>query len=231
MWMMAALAALWGGVSAAQGAATAPAAPAAPAAASSEAALRGARPMPADFEVLRQKTIFSREHVKPPERTYSRAPVEAAPPRPPVLIGVIKEDETEAGGEPRLRAVIETPSSGSLSEYHIGDVVPGEFGGTIRSITLDGAELSSADGGAVRQVKIGQNLQGGAAALGAPSSRARPASGSAGQTAGPAAGSGSAGAAASAATAEAPADGAAASESGMSVVERLRARRQQELAK
>jgi len=210
-----ALPTVWGAESAATMAGAAPAA--------TEAQERGPRPMPADFEVLRQKTIFSREHVKPPQRATSQTPVEAAPPRPPVLIGVIKEDEAAANGQPRLRAVIEFPSSGQVAEYHIGDAVPGEFGGTIGSITLDGAELSGGASAAVRQIKIGQNLQGGAAALGM--TAGRPASGGS-----PAGGSSPAGEAAVGGSAPA-APGGAAAESGMSMVERMRARRQQELAK
>ena len=157
-------------------------------------------PLPESYQVLRDKTMFARQHVKPRPLPRDTQPAAPAKPKPPVLVGILRE----RGGP---LAVFEWPSSGNVAGYHLGDTVNDEHGGKIVDITLDWAALAGAGDAQPRRINVGQDIQGQTAEM-----PAAPAA---------AASSGEAG---SASTTSGPAGA-------QSLLERMRARRQQELAK
>lgn len=119
------------------------------------------RALPTEFELLKRKSIFAREHsLRRPERTVSTstAPVSTVPRRPesPVLVGIVLD---EAGPV----AVLEMPETGQLSQLRVGESAPGA--GPVVEITLDSISVSQSEGQPPRVIVIGQDLRGEAAAL------------------------------------------------------------------
>jgi hypothetical protein len=173
--------------------------------------------LPVDYGVLTYKSIFAKDRrtSPPPVEVAGTQPAAAAPEPPavPVLVGVVLEDDGYV-------AFLEDPVSTKLTQLRLNDVLPNNAG-VVTNVTLDFIEYSAPHSHEAQRVLIGQNLAGVETSL---------SSGSASNTAEPGAGSDSTGSSAAAGTTSAT-PSAAPSGGSDSVLERLRRRRQQELAR
>jgi hypothetical protein len=83
------------------------------------------------------------------------------PPSLPMFVGAVDEEDSFVG-------FLLDPDSGQVTLIHVGDALPRAMG-VVRAITLDHMDVGSASAAAVRQIELGQNLQGAAPLTAAPS--------------------------------------------------------------
>jgi hypothetical protein len=172
------------------------------------------RSLPGEYVLLSRKSIFAsdrhayverpRDYREPPKTETAPAP----PPAVPVLVGVLIGDND-------LIAYIEDPDTGKLWPLAAGDPLPGTYG-TVVHVTLDDITIA-AEGGPEHRILIGQNLAGENAASRTLSSPSYSSSGSSASTS----------------TTAPAATGPALdpNEPGISIEEKMRRRRLQQLGK
>jgi hypothetical protein len=163
----------------------------------------GGRSLPADYDVLNRKSIFSKDRRRADRRSFdgNGGSFAVRPPQTPVFIGTVLEDDGFVG-------FIESPDSGQLVQIRRGDKLPNGLG-TVAELSLDFVDVAPEGDAqaAPRRVAIGQNLLGGVPAAPAATTQAAGAEG--------------------AATSTAPASSGGTND----LIERLRRRRQQELGR
>jgi hypothetical protein len=104
--------------------------------------------MPRDFDLLRQKSIFSRERVR--TRSYEPSSRPVTPPSlAPVLVGIGEQGAARD-------AVFELPSVGRSISVQPGDRLPG--GALVTAIDADGVEVLVGD--TRRRLSVGRSLDG-----------------------------------------------------------------------
>ena len=164
---------------------------------------------PETYQILQQRSIFSRERARAP-RTWTPPPApkptSAGPAEVPVFTGAVY-DETECV------ALLEDPQSRAVTTLHVGQIVPQ---GRIEAITLDYIMVRPTADAEPRRIEIGHTLTGELAqALASPIAPASTAPADAGATT----------TATTAATPGSPPLGGG----GGDLIERMRQRRMQEL--
>jgi hypothetical protein len=114
------------------------------------------KPMPADFDVLNRKSIFSRDRSRRTARvTVERTLPTTAPLREralPVFVGVVQDD---AG----CMAFVEDPETGLLMELRPGESIPGQRV-TVRAVTLDTLTIEYSPSRPPRVLNLGEDLRG-----------------------------------------------------------------------
>jgi hypothetical protein len=122
-------------------------------------AAQGPPPMPASFQVLLHRSIFSREPLRPgsgPTGPAVRLFESTGPSGPPVFIGAVR-DETGS-----CVAFLEDPQTGKTAVVAVGQRL--EQGttrlGSVEQVTLDALVLRPTDGGPSRRIEVGQTLTG-----------------------------------------------------------------------
>jgi hypothetical protein len=120
------------------------------------------RSLPGEYVLLAQKSIFARDrrpYVPPRERREDTRPAETtAAPKPPAIPVLVGV----LIGDDDLIAYIEDPDSGKLWPLAAGDPLPGTYGNVVK-ITLDDIIIAP-ENGPERRIGIGQNLAGEAVA-------------------------------------------------------------------
>lgn len=113
--------------------------------------------MPAEFDVLTRKSIFSN---LPGRLANDRGShhVSTPPPGLPVLVGIIREEN-------KVVAIVEDPATGKVHRLLPGDSLP-QNGGIVGDLTLDAMTIKGATEAAAKKIAVGQTITGTAPTFG-----------------------------------------------------------------